>query len=77
MTTWIYSKEHKRIVEKLKVARNEVGYNQKMVAKLLWKSQSYVSKVEAGQRNIDIVEIKNFAEIYKKDITYFIFHLCK
>jgi len=72
MSKAIYSKDHKYIVEQLKKARQEAGLEQVKVAKLLGKTQSYVSKVEAGQRRIDIVALKEFARIYKKNIVFFI-----
>jgi len=72
MSKAIYSKDHKYIVEQLKKARKETGLEQAEVAKLLGKTQSHVSKIEAGQRRIDIVALKEFAKIYKKDIDYFI-----
>jgi transcriptional regulator with XRE-family HTH domain len=72
MSKAIYSKDHKYIVEQLKKARKEAGLEQAEVAKLLGKTQSHVSKVEAGQRRIDIVSLKEFAKIYKKDINFFL-----
>lgn len=72
MEKTIYSKDHKYLVEQLKKARREAGLDQKQVAKLLSKSQSYVSKVESGQRRVDIVQLKRLAEIYKKDLSFFI-----
>lgn len=72
MTKAIYSKDHKYIVEQLKKARQEAGLEQTKVAKLLGKTQSHVSKVEAGQRRIDIIALKEFARIYKKDINFFL-----
>ena len=36
------------------------------------KTQPHISKIEAGQRRLDITQIKEFAKIYKKDINYFI-----
>ena len=72
MSKAIYSKDHKYIVEQLKKARQEAGLEQVEVAKLLGKTQSHVSKVEAGQRRIDIVALKEFAKIYRKNITFFI-----
>ena len=72
MTKAIYSKDHKHIVEQLKKARQEAGFDQVEVAKLLDKTQSHVSKVEAGQRRIDIVALKEFARIYKKSLDYFL-----
>jgi len=72
MSKAIYSKEHKYIVEQLKKARKEAGLEQEEVAKLLSKTQSHVSKIESGQRRIDIVTLKEFAKIYQKDISFFI-----
>ena len=72
MSKSIFTKDHKALIEKLKKAREDNGLDQAEVAKLLGKTQSHVSKVEAGQRRIDIVALKEFARIYKKDIDYFI-----
>ena len=68
----IFSDEHKYLVGRLKQARKAVGLDQEKVAELLGVSQSYVSKVESGQRRIDIVQLKEFAKLYKKNITFFI-----
>ena len=72
MSKAIYSKDHKYIVEQLKKARKEAGLEQVEVAKLLGKTQSHISKIESGQRRIDIVALKEFAKIYEKQIDYFL-----
>jgi transcriptional regulator with XRE-family HTH domain len=72
MSKTIYSKEHKYIVEQLKKARQEAGLDQLDVAELLGKTQSYISKIESGQRRIDIITLKEFAKVYKKDINFFL-----
>jgi len=68
----IYTKEHSRLVEKLKSDRMEARLDQKDVAKLLHKTQSYVSKVESGQRKIDVFQLKSFAKIYKKSLDHYL-----
>ncbi len=68
----IYSKDHKFITEQLRKARIQTGLDQIQTAKLLGKTQSYISKIESGQRRIDIVQLKEFARIYKKDLNFFI-----
>ncbi len=68
----IYSEEHKYLVGCLKKARKEKALDQKKVAELLGVSQSYISKVESGQLRIDVVQLKQFAKIYKKPLTFFI-----
>ena len=72
MTKAIYSKDHKYTVDQLKKARLEAGLDQVEVAKALGRVQSYISKVESGQRRIDVVALKEFARIYKKPIEYFL-----
>jgi len=68
----LYSKEHKALVGRLKQARKDAILDQKEVANLLGVSQSYVSKVEAGQRRIDVIQLKEFAKIYRKKLSFFI-----
>lgn len=72
MATSIYSNDHKFIVEQLKKARLEAKLDQKTVAELIGRTQSYVSKMESGQRKIDIVQLKQFASIYNKKIDFFL-----
>lgn len=68
----IFTKEHKLLAEKLKTARTEAGLDQNQAANLLKKTQSYVSKIESGQRRVDIIQLKEFSKIYDKDINYFL-----
>ena len=72
MSKAIYSKDHKFLTEQLKKARQEAGLEQEQVAKILKKTQSYISKIESGQRRIDIITLKDFAKVYKKDINFFL-----
>ncbi|MEK7653619.1 MAG: helix-turn-helix transcriptional regulator [Patescibacteria group bacterium] len=72
MTKTIYSKDHGYLVEQLKKARIEAGFDQEKVAEILGETQSFISKIEAGQRRIDVVQLKEFAKVYKKSFDYFI-----
>ena len=72
MKKTIYSEDHKYIVVRLKQARKDANLDQLEVAKRLGKTQSFVSKIESGQRRIDLVQIKEFAMLYKKPFEYFI-----
>ena len=72
MAQTIYSKEHRYIVKQLKKAREETGLSQEQVAKILHRTQSYISKIESGQRKIDVVQLKEFAKVYKKSLDFFI-----
>ena len=68
----IYTKDHNVIVERLKKERLESGLGQVEVAKKLGKTQSYVSKIESGQRRFDVLQLKEFAKLYKKPLDYFV-----
>ncbi len=68
----IYTSDHMKIVELLKKARIEAGLGQVEVAEKLGRTQSYLSKIESGQRRFDVLQLKEFAKMYKKDISFFI-----
>jgi transcriptional regulator with XRE-family HTH domain len=68
----IHTKEYATLVEKLKRARLEAGLTQVTAAKKLKCSQSYISKVEAGELRLDVIELQQFADLYRKDMSYFL-----
>lgn len=72
MDKTIYSKGHKALIARIIKARKEAGLRQEDVGELLGRTQSYISKIEAGQRRVDIVQLKEFAKVYKKDLDFFI-----
>jgi len=60
------------LLSNLKKARQDAGLSQEKVAKILNTTQSYISKIESGQRKIDVVQLKKFAKLYKKSLNFFI-----
>lgn len=68
----VHSDDYRSIIKRLKVVRSEAGLSQQDVADKLGKPQSYVSKIESGERRLDVAEIKKFASVYKKDVSFFI-----
>ena len=72
MKKTITTKEYANFIKKLRKARQDTGLKQIDVAKKLKRPQSYISRVESGEYRLDILEVKKFAQIYKKDINYFI-----
>ena len=68
----IYSEKYKKVIKQLKSARLETGLTQGEVANKLNKPQSYISKIERGDRRVDIAELDEIAKIYKKPIEFFI-----
>lgn len=72
MTRSIYTVEYQKVLKKLKEARSESGFTQVEISQKLKKPQSYISKIERGERRIDVAELSILAKIYKKGIKYFI-----
>jgi len=71
-TKTIYKPKYEQILTKLRQARKESGLKQGYVADKLGKYKSYLSKIEHGDRRIDIMELIELANIYEKDINYFV-----
>lgn len=67
----IYSREYKLFIERLRKVRLEAGLTQVQAARKLKKPQSYVSKIERGERRIDVVELKWMLKIYKTELRKF------
>jgi len=65
----MYTDKYKTFLKKMKRARKKAGLTQIQVAKALGETQSYVSKIENGERRIDIIEVQDIAKLYKTKIT--------
>ena len=52
--------QYEFLQNELRKSRKQVGLLQKDLAKKLQKPQSFVSKVESGERNLDIIEFTNY-----------------
>lgn len=72
MEKTIKTKEYAIFIERMRKARLESGLKQTEVAKKMRRPQSYISRVESGEYRLDILELKQFAKIYGKEITFFI-----
>jgi ribosome-binding protein aMBF1 (putative translation factor) len=72
MVKSIYDKDYREIIERLKKARIDAGLSQQAVADKLNKPQSYISKIESGERRLDVAEMKKFAAIYKRQADHFL-----
>lgn len=68
--------EYQIMLERLRQAREKSGLTQDEVAEELRKPQSFVSKVENGDRRIDPVELCYFAALYGKPIAWFVNEKC-
>jgi transcriptional regulator with XRE-family HTH domain len=56
---------------KLKELRENAGLTQNQVAAYLELDQSYLSKIEAGERALSVEQLESLAELYGHDISFF------
>lgn len=68
----LHNEAYKYLVRQLKKARHEAGLTQLEVAKKLHKPQSFISKIENGERRLDVTEVAQIAKIYKKPLGFFL-----
>lgn len=59
----IYSKEYKQIIHALRSSRIKKGITQQVLAKALDRPQSFIAKIESGERRLDIVEFIHIAHL--------------
>lgn len=55
-----FSTEYRILLAHLRQARTEAGLTQEELAERLGESQSFISKVERGERRLDVVELRAF-----------------
>lgn len=63
----IYSHEYQFVISALRNARLEQGLTQTTLAKALGKPQSFIAKVENGERRLDVVEFIHLAKLLSID----------
>jgi transcriptional regulator with XRE-family HTH domain len=66
-----YRQRYAQFLARLKQARAEAGLTQIEVARQLKRPQSFVSKIESGERRIDVVELGELATLYRKPLDFF------
>lgn len=63
-----YEKRYQILLAKLRQAREAAGLSQEEAGKLLGRNQSYISRCESGERRLDVIELFQFADLYKVSI---------
>lgn len=56
---------------KLKLARKDAGFTQIEAGSELGRTQAGISKIEQGEASLSVEDLFDFAQVYKKPITYF------
>lgn len=60
------------LIEKLRRARQELGYTEEQAAAAFGRPQEFIASVEEGSRRIDPVELCRFAVVYQKPVSWFL-----
>jgi transcriptional regulator with XRE-family HTH domain len=68
----IHTPQYRRMLAKLRQARQAAGLTQAAVAEHFRRPQSFVSKCESGERRIDPTELQEFARLYGKPLASFL-----
>lgn len=61
MAKGIHDERYQTVMHALRSARREAGLSQAELAAKLGKSQQFVSKFEAGERRLDVIEFLDVA----------------
>jgi transcriptional regulator with XRE-family HTH domain len=67
----VYDPEYRYLIGRVREAREDAGLTLKQVAEALDRPVSFVSKCELGERRIDPVDLRRFADLYGKPFEYF------
>ena len=68
----LHADHYREMLRRLRQARQDAGLNQSEVAAILGRPQSFVSKLETGERHIDPVELQRLAELYGREVQEFL-----
>lgn len=60
MSKPLHNAQYKKLLERLRAAREERGLTQRELADALGEDQSYVSKCERGIRRLDVIELRDW-----------------
>ena len=63
-----HTRTYRRLLNALRAAREAAGLTQAEVAARLGAYASYVSKVESGERRVDVVELAHLCRVYRTDL---------
>lgn len=75
MDRTIHTNEQKQLRKLLRQLRLGAGLRQADLAELLGKPQSFVSKYEAGERRLDVLELRQVSKALGVPLTEFVVRL--
>jgi transcriptional regulator with XRE-family HTH domain len=63
--------ERRELGDKLRQAREYVGFSQDEVANFLKIPRTAVTNIESGHRKVEALELKRLAELYRQPVSHF------
>ncbi len=67
MVKHLRSAKHRALIAAIVAARNAAGLTQRQLATRLGRSDSFVWKIEAGERRVDVLEFLEIARALRVD----------
>ena len=67
LTKSLYTREWEALLELLRDLREKKEWTQEQLSKKLGRPQSTVSKIEAGERKLDVVQFIDYLQILEAD----------
>lgn len=75
MEKTIYTREYAAVLRLLRDARKASGLTQVQIAAALGQSQSFVSKIELGDRRLDIIQLRTVLRLFGVPLGEFVQNL--
>ena len=68
----IHDPKYRRLLNRLKAARESAELTQLEASKRLRKPPNYVNRIETGERRIQVLDLGELARIYNKPLRFFL-----
>ena len=68
----VQSPEYDQLLKLLRRTREEAGVSQRELSRRLGKASSYIGKIEAGSRRLDVIEMIRLLKTLGLDLTTFL-----
>lgn len=59
----IYSQEYQVLIKALRDSRTNKGITQQQLAQAMNRPQSFIAKIESGERRLDVIEFAHVAQL--------------
>ena len=67
-----HTKKYRRLLEALRETRKKAGLTQTEVSKRLGSYSTFITKLESGERRVDVIELTELCHIYGVKLQVFL-----